>query len=54
MQFYLLILSSLGGSHISSYYLDTYKKKNSNQLYNRNAAVKFIICFNIQGREGHV
>jgi hypothetical protein len=54
MQFYLQILSTLRGSHITSYYLDTYKKKNSNQIYNRYAAIKFIICFNIQGREGHV
>jgi hypothetical protein len=30
------------------------KKKNSNQMYNRNVAVKFIMCFNIQGREGHI
>lgn len=53
MQFYLLVLSSLGGSHISSYYLDTYKRKNSNQIYKRNAVVKFIIYFKIQGREVH-
>jgi hypothetical protein len=54
MQFYLLILSFLRGSHITSYYLDTYKKKKSNQIYNRNVAVKFIMCFNIQGWEGHI
>lgn len=54
MQFYLLILTTLRGSHITSCYLDTYKKKNSKQIYKRNAAVKFIICFNIQRKEGHI
>jgi hypothetical protein len=54
MQYHLMISSSLGDSHITSYYLDTHKKKNSNQIYNRIVAVKFIIYFNIQGREEHV
>ena len=47
MQFYLLIVSSLRGSRNTSYYSDTYKKKNSDQIYNINAAVKFLMYFNM-------
>jgi hypothetical protein len=53
MQFYFLVLSSVGCCHISSYYLDTYKRKNCKQICNRNAVVKFIIYFKIQEREMH-